>query len=1332
LWPWRRRPAAPAEAEAAQAPADAAPETTQAEAPALPPPRSRRRARLLLLALFAATVALGWTRMPFVAGEVVGFALGQALERSTRVASVHLTFDPPGVELRDLRIAGRKPGGPPFVEIPRVHLVPALETLGGPRLAFERVRIERLRLHLRAFPEGGDDIPKPQRQRGGGGGGPQIRVRRLVLDDGLFVLDHKRVPLELDLPDFEARLAQGRAGALLGQISFGTGRLRFGENPEFPIGTAIDVRIEGPELYVQEGHLRAPGTDLRYTGQIRIQAQPVGRFNLDGPISLALLDEHLMRTGFGIRSEQGRFKGIVTVNGSQLGVQGELSGSNGEFDAVPVERFRGDIRWDREGVHLTDLELQTLGGSGVVDLVVPPGKTTTSTLGADVRGADAEGLARAVFDWGELGLAAAASGRIDLAWPKGRFKDRLSGRIGLDLERTADGGRTALWGRLDWRAEDGVQWIERGRFETPHSEADVSGRVEVDRRADLAVRVETRDLSAADRLAARLRAAVGNPEAVPVGFGGRASFEGRWRRTLDDPLFEGRATAQDARWLGVRWGEVEWSGSADALEVHSRPLVLRKGDARIEMTGRSETGFLGDLDAVEAEVRLRRWPARDLLEVMAWRLELDAPISGEVSVGGRRSAPRGRAALRSEQGVYYGVPFTALAVDSELRGAVSRAEGRATVGGGRVRFAGVAREEGTYDGKVWIEDVDLAGAAPEVAPGVGWSGKLSAAATLAGSLDRPWLAGTAHAPRVFLGDEGVGALSGSATGDGSGDVALHAEARSARVALRLDGAVGAAEPYAARLRIGARDTSFDPFARALSPALPPLLSIVASGGVELEGPLLDPAALKLRGEASLLQLSLPEYAVRNAAPLRFAVDAGRLEVSAFELSGEGTDLRVAGHAALLEDGPLALEVRGAADLQALAALSRNLRGRGAMSLALDVGGTRDAPRMSGALEIDGGGLRLRGFPHGLEGVRGSVRLSEQGAQFENLTGTLAGGPIEASGRLAWAAGRLSRFDVEASGRGIALRYPEGLRSQLDAELRLFGDGEQQWLTGDVDVRQASWTRRYDLASELLSATAVAPAAPAALSSGMRLDLRLRAPGTLRIDNNLATLVARADLRLTGAPEAPAVLGRAEVERGRLYFQGNTYQIRRGVIDFANPQRIDPLFDVEAETRLRSYRVSLRFNGTLERVSPTLTSDPPLSAVQILSLLAGADERDVASLTQVQSESTNLAATGAATLAAGRLSEGVGLERGAERLLGLNRFSIDPSALRGGVANPTARLTVGKRITPDLSVLYSVDLRGTQERILSVEYTLSDRLSVLATQAEPDGLGFDLRVRRTYR
>jgi translocation and assembly module TamB len=244
-------------------------------------------------------------------------------------------------------------------------------------------------------------------------------------------------------------------------------------------------------------------------------------------------------------------------------------------------------------------------------------------------------------------------------------------------------------------------------------------------------------------------------------------------------------------------------------------------------------------------------------------------------------------------------------------------------------------------------------------------------------------------------------------------------------------------------------------------------------------------------------------------------------------------------------------------------------------------------------------------------------------------------------------------------------------------------------------------------------------------------VKVSAPGTLKVDNNLASLQARADLTLQGTASNPVVLGRAEVDRGRVYFQGNTYLIRRGSIDFANPRKTDPLFDIEAETRVHSYRVTLRVNGTLDRVYPTLSSDPYLSQVAILSLLAGADESTVATMdTRRDDLQARLAVTGAATLAAGKIAEEVGLERGAERLLGLSRFSIDPSAVRGDVGNPTARLTLGKRLTPDVALVYSVDLRGTEERLVSVEYTLSERVSLLLTRSEPGGLGFDLRLRQS--
>jgi hypothetical protein len=1283
-----------------------------------------RRLKLLIPVLLLALVAWSVSRVPVWSRGLLARGLQSFFHRPASVGEVRFRLFPVEVEIRDVRVSGYTPEAAPFLEVPRVEVVPSLRSLWAHPLVLSRVRLEGLRLRVNAFPRGGDDIPK----MGGEGGGGEVRIRRLVIAGGEFILDHRRVPLELDLPSFEGRLLARRGAVLAGRIGFGPGPLRFGTAPTLPVSTEIDLNLEGRLLTVESAHLRAEGTDLAYTGEIRLQARPQGAFHLRGPVSLDMLDRHVMRTGFGVKGDA-RFDGTLTVDGSRLAIKGRMEGRAGEFDAVPVPEYGGDISWDGNGVRLRGLEVETLGGSGRIDLDVPPGPAATSRLAATMSGADAEGLVTAIFDIGEPHLAGAVTGETTLTWPKGRFRRGLSGRIAVDIAPRED-ERRPLSGRFEWRAEDGVQFVENADLHTPATHARLQGRVEVDDRADLAVDGESTDLADTDDLLAKLRRALGTPEAQPAGFSGAGSFRGHWGGTLQFPVFDGRFSGHDVGYLGVVWGQGDWAGVADPKVVRSRSLVLRRPGGELSLEGTMETGYWGEQDGVDVRVRFRDWPAADFTEAMDWDLDLSGLLSGEAAVAGRRSAPRGAVRVTSAAGRYYRVPYRDLDVRSLLHETVSEVtSGRASVGGGTVTFAGTLTEDGVFDGRAGLRGVDVGDVIPPVAPQVAWGGRVSGDVTVQGTLERPRLAGRLASPRLFVGDEGLGALEATVFAKGDGAVAVDATCRSPRVDLALSGTVGAAPPYTAALRVKSRETSLDPFARVVAPTVPAGLGILASGDVEIQGPLLDPGALAVEAAATDVLLLLPDYPVRNREPLRLSMRDGRVLVRDFRLSGEGTDLVLGGSADVARDGALALSLRGNADLRALQALSGRIRGLGAARLGLDLTGTLRAPEMRGALELDGAGLRVRGFPHGLEAVRGTVRFTETAIDFADVTGTLGGGTVEMDGRADYASGRLTSFDMSASGRGLTFRYPEGLRSVVDADLRLFGDALRQWATGTIDVRQALWTRRYDVASELLAASPVRETAPS-LTEGLRYDIKVRAPGTLRVDNNLATLTARADLSLQGSYDVPVVLGRAEIEGGRVYFQGNTYVIRHGTLDFANPQRTDPLFDIEAETRLRTYRVTLKVNGTLERVYPTLTSDPPLSAIQILNLLAGAEESTVASLTQAQTEQARLAATGAATLAAGRISEEVGLEREAERLFGLNRFSIDPSLVKGGASNPTARLTVGKRLTPDLNVLYSVDLRGTEDRLISVEYTLSDRLSLLLTQSEPGGLGFDLRLRHS--
>lgn len=1306
---------------------------------------SRRRRFLLFALVLLATLAYALWRAPEWGARAVEHALSGYFKRPVRVEALRVRPATAELEVRGLRVGGMTPDAPPFLEVPVARLRPSFAPLRGSRVVLSRLRVEGLKLRIHAFPgpplgPGGDDIPK---MGGGRGGGLQVAIQRLVIVGGEFLLNHERVPLDLDLPDFRGRLVGRAEGGLAGHVSFGPGRLRMGPAPELPVGTEIDMLVHQGVVDVQGARLVAEGTNLAYRGRIRLPGRPQGQLTLEGPVDLAVLERHVFRSGLGFAG-RAAWNGLLSIDGSRLRIEGRMEGRDGAFMGAAVPRFATWLSYDgTDGLVMRALDVEAFGGGARLAIDVPPTATGRPVhVRGPLREADGEGVLRMIFGWGDMGIGTAATGEVDVSWPKGRTR-RVSGRIGVDLAERAD-GRHPLAGRLDWRAEDGRQTYERAVLRGPAMSGRVAGEVDAEDRARLELEGETDDLAATETVLTRLRRALGNPEAQPAGFAGRGGFRGQWRGTVDWPVFEGRFRGEDIRYAGVDWGRADWSGTLDtaAEAVESRPLVLRKGEGEVTWTGRAEIGWFGQRDAIDGRARASAWPAEDLVTFMEWDVEATGRVTGEASVRGRRSAPEGEARGEARGGRWYTVPYEVAAVESRWKGRLAEVtRGDVRLGGGRLRFRGSVSDDGVYDGSGEMEDVDLGVFVPAPRAELAYGGRLSGRLEMQGTLARPRMRATLVSPRLFFGDEGIGALDARLVGTGDGRVALDGRCRSARVDLSLAGSVGAAPPYAADLSLRARDTSLDPFLRVVQPALPAALALLASGEVRLRGPLERPAEVRAEAEVPELQLLLPEFPLRSREPVRLTFSGGRLELADFHLAGEGTDLVVTGGGDALGDGPLAVSVRGRADLRALSLVTRRLRGTGAARLAVDVSGTRAQPRLLGTLDLEGAGVRVRGFPHGVAGLEGRVRFTERAAELQGVAGTLAGGRLTIEGQAAYAGGRLASYDIRPVGRGLALRYPEGLRSVVDAELRLFGDDQEQWITGTVDLRQALYTRRYDVASELLATRKVLPVPETGPpEEGAQLDLRLRAPGTVRIDNNLANLAASADLALRGTTRAPVVTGRAQIDRGRLFFQGRTYVVQRGVLDFVNPQRLDPLFDIEAETRIRSYRVTLRVAGTLERVTPTLTSDPPLSSLQILALLAGQDESEVANLTQTQARQSQaqLAAAGAATLAAGRLSESVGLEREAERLFGLNRFSIDPSLLRGAGSTPTARVTVGKRLSPDLNVLYSQDLRGTEERILALEYTLTDRFSLLLTWTDPGqaktgverGWALDVRVRQS--
>jgi len=356
------------------------------------------------------------------------------------------------------------------------------------------------------------------------------------------------------------------------------------------------------------------------------------------------------------------------------------------------------------------------------------------------------------------------------------------------------------------------------------------------------------------------------------------------------------------------------------------------------------------------------------------------------------------------------------------------------------------------------------------------------------------------------------------------------------------------------------------------------------------------------------------------------------------------------------------------------------------------------------------------------------------------------------GRIGMVGYELSEFDVTATGEDMRLRFPEGMRSVIDAKLALQGPAKAPVLSGTVTVDSASWTRGFDTSGNLFSLGAgdelAIPAAPGAVPSAptlpLRYDIRIVAPSSLRIENDQARIVATSELNLRGTFDRPLLFGRADIERGEVRFEGRRYLVTRGSLDFTNPNRIQPFFDIEAETRVRvpgqTYRVTLRMTGTTERIQPVFESDPPLAPIDILTLLfsdaAPTGDIELASLRQPNQRQQDLLQARATRALTGALSEEVG--RVVQETFGVDTFQITPLLMdpyqqssRLNV-NPAARVTIGKRISDRVYLTYARSLSSsTRDEIILLEYDQNDNLGWVLSQNEDRTYALEVRKRHLF-
>ncbi|HEV2719636.1 MAG TPA: translocation/assembly module TamB domain-containing protein, partial [Thermoanaerobaculia bacterium] len=503
-------------------------------------------------------------------------------------------------------------------------------------------------------------------------------------------------------------------------------------------------------------------------------------------------------------------------------------------------------------------------------------------------------------------------------------------------------------------------------------------------------------------------------------------------------------------------------------------------------------------------------------------------------------------------------------------------------------------------------------------------------------------------------------------------------------------------------------------ALALSPSL---ASLPASGAivadVNLGGKMTPLEALRLDLTFPTFDVKVSEHDFVPAQPLHISMHDGRIVFDSFELGlkGTGSTLAVTGYADLTGSKRVDVNVKGELEAALLQLFVPGLRADGHVILSGGVTGTTADPRITGTAELRDAQFRFPGFPQLIDHINGTLVFRGDRLDIDSIHADLGGGTIVIGGTVALAGLKPKSARIVVQGNDVAIRYFEGLTVEGNFNLVLSGDAERMRLQGEVIVTRALYFRDTDIGNALLGAVlsrkGPTPIVAASWQDKVSLDIHLVSADTLAVRNNIADVTGSGDVNVTGTLANPAVVGLVTLdEGGRVRFQNIDYHLVRGSINFQNPFRIDPYFDITLEARVSGglseiesgpIDVTLNITGTLDRITPTITSDPPASDITLFSLLgAGALTR----------QSSSQTAPDVRTAGSSLLLQSLSRILGSRVLPFADSFTYDPGLVET-TAEPGPKVSFEKRISNDM-------------RVFVVYATQSHRKSVvLEWQVNPD-------------
>jgi translocation and assembly module TamB len=1078
--------------------------------------------------------------------------------------------------------------------------------------------------------------------------------------------------------------------------------------------------------------------------------------------------------------EQGRLDGVkvarpvfVIEPSGRYRVSSDLSIGGGVLGEMKLGPARADVIATGDQVQLNNFSAETLNGRARGNAVIARTKGGASHVSANFDNFDLRAIA--ALTGHPLPLASKATGKADVTFigtEQSTVFSTMTGTITAQLTgaAAASSDLIPLSGDLQLTATRGQFEIQRANLQTTATRLNAAGQFSIEEpTSNLRIDVASTDAAEIQHLlidSGAISVAEDDFQRYQIELGGKLVFNGTLNGALKDPMISGHAELGSLSIRNHELGSLVANISSTATEtrVTEGRLVQNAGGSAqfalaIPRTGENNISIEATVNRISGELLVTLADAfKKGLFPEGTRIQAD--LSGQIRVSGIPNNMSGVADLSSGAGRINDEPLQSLTVHATFAGSTIMFDSvEATLdaghlaGHGKFDTATKAFEVVARGDRVQLARLEALADRPSLPKLTGTAvikdltarGILNDVSTYEINFD-------AESTNVMVEGHPVGAVKLiGATANKQLDITFtttgllgqQAQVVTARIDLSN-------EKLPAKVDSTVSNADLTQILNILLPESDVAVSGRATGTLKLSGNLRteneqqeEVFSLKgLTGTAAFSEfwVEVKETRLTAAGPVLIDVGASDITVHQTQFTGPGTNVTLGGPIATSHGGRQDFKVDGSVNLTILSRLSPDLFSSGKAEVALQVAGTHEKTLVKGTATVTGASVSVLVGDQRitLANLDGSIRFNADQAQIERFTGTLGSGKVTASGGALIAGPSRGRFIFNIHGVNVTLNYPQDFRSTVDADLDLSGDLKSQFVSGNVFVRHTEYTKDVKL-EELINRrpqASIEEGGQFTFAQTTNLDkLHVEGRNALVMHNNLGDVVASVSLQLDGPITDPIVQGRITSTRGTLNFRNSPYELTRGLVEFPARFGADPIINIEGQSVIRGYRVTVLLEGPLSHPTTNVSSEPSLPQGDVVSLVLNG------TLSTTDTSTSVLAQSGLGT-AASLLTDALvnaPVSRATNKLFGLSRVEINP-VIVGNSSTPTARLTVARRVSKDLTVIYSTNIASDPNQVLSVEYRLSDRVSFVADYEQGslrnlstrnNNYSFEIRFRKRF-